>query len=81
MKLILVLSFLKTNVSVVFDSILVVKPIATYNSEITNRDTYVSKFRAEKHANISKTNIDLLNFTDKSCLEKLHLSFCISISS
>ena len=53
-----------------------VKPIATYNSEVTYMDTYISLFRAKQRANLSGKEIDYLYFSDKSCIEKIHLSFC-----
>ena len=39
-------------------------------------DTYISLYRAKKRAEVSGRNIDFLSFTDKSCIEKLHLTFC-----
>ena len=53
-----------------------VLPIATYNSDVTFMDTYLQLYRAKQRANVTGKDIDLLNFSDKSCYEKLHISFC-----
>lgn len=56
-----------------FDTI--VKPIASFNSDVTFMDIYCSIYRAKQRSNISGRQIDYLSFTDKTCMEKLHLSF------
>ena len=53
-----------------------VKPILTYNSEITFMDTYLSLYRAKNRANKSRKDIDSLQIIDKNPMEKLHLKFC-----
>ena len=46
--------------------------IATYNSEITFMDTYISILGAKQRVDVSGEVMDFLYFTDESCLEKLH---------
>ena len=57
-----------------FDTL--VKPIMTYNSEVTYLDTFISLYRAKKRASTNDNKIDLFNFIDKTPIENLHLSFC-----
>jgi hypothetical protein len=57
-----------------FDSL--VKPIMTYNSEVTYLDTFISLYRAKKRASTNDKEVDLFNFIDKTPIENLHLSFC-----
>ena len=57
-----------------FDSL--VKPVMTYNAEITYLDSYISLFRAKQRAASSGKEIDTFNFIDKTPFENLHLSFC-----
>ena len=49
--------------------------IATYNSEITFMDTYISILGAKQRVDVSGEVMDFLYFTDESCLEKLHITF------
>ena len=57
-----------------FDTL--VKPILTYNSEISFMDSYLKLFRATLRAEKSNSEIDELNFIDKTATEKVHLGFC-----
>ncbi len=57
-----------------FDAL--IKPILSYNAEITYLDSYISYFRAKNRASISGKEVNQLNFIDKNPLENLHLSFC-----
>ena len=57
-----------------FDTL--VKPIMTYNSEVTYLDTFTSLYRATKRASTNDKEVDLFNFIDKTPIENLHLSFC-----
>ena len=57
-----------------FDSL--VKPIMTYNSEVTYLDTFISLYKAKKRASTNDKEVDLFNFIDKTPIENLHLSFC-----
>ena len=59
-----------------FDTL--VKPILTYNSEITFMDNYLKLFRAKQRAEKSESVIDILSFVDKTSIEKVHLRFCKS---
>ena len=49
--------------------------IATYNSEITFMDTYISILGAKQRVDVSGEVMNFLYFTDESCLEKLHIAF------
>lgn len=55
---------------------LLVKPIMTYNSEITYVDTYISYYRAKNRANRSGRIVNQLDFIDKNPIENTHLAFC-----
>jgi hypothetical protein len=57
-----------------FDTL--VKPILTYNSEISFMDSYLKLFRATLRAEKSNSEIDELNFIYKTAIEKVHLEFC-----
>jgi hypothetical protein len=57
-----------------FDTL--VKPIMTYNSEVTYLDTFISLYKAKKRASTNDKEVDLFNFIDKAPIENLHLSFC-----
>jgi hypothetical protein len=57
-----------------FDTL--VKPIMTYNSEVTYLNSFISLYRAKKTASTNDKEVDLLNFIDKTPIENLHLSFC-----
>ena len=59
-----------------FDSL--VKPIMTYNSEVTYLDTYISFHRAKSRALTSGKEINQLDFIDKTPIENMHLKFCKS---
>ena len=41
-------------------------------------DSYINLFRATLHAEKSNSEIDELNFIDKTAIEKVHLGFCKS---
>ena len=56
-----------------------VKPILTYNSEICFMDSYLRLFRAKQRAQKSHAIFDEYNFTDKTAIEKVHLSFCKNV--
>ena len=56
-----------------FDTL--VKPILTYNSEISFMDSYLKLFRATLCAEKSNSKIDEFNFIDKTSIEKFHLGF------
>jgi hypothetical protein len=43
-----------------------VKPIMTYNSEVTYLDTFISLYRAKKRASTNDKEVDLFNFIDKT---------------
>ena len=49
--------------------------IATYNSEITFMDTYISILGAKQRVDVSGEVMNFLYFTDESCLERLHIAF------
>jgi hypothetical protein len=55
-----------------------VKPILTYNSEISFVDSYLKLFRVTLCAEKSNSEIDELNLIDKTAIEKVHLGFCKS---
>ena len=55
-----------------------VKPILTYNSDISFMDSYLKLFRATLSAEKSNSEIDALNSIDKTAIEKVHLGFCKS---
>ena len=55
---------------------MLIKPIMTYNSEVTYLDSYISFFRAKQRATNSNKEVDKFGFIDKSPIENLHLSFC-----
>lgn len=57
-----------------FDTL--VRPILTYNSEITYLDSYITYFKAKKRALVSGKNVDPFNFIDKTPIENLHLGYC-----
>jgi hypothetical protein len=57
-----------------FDSL--VKPIMTYNSEVTYLDTFISLYKAKKRASTNDKEVDLFNFINKTPIENFHLSFC-----
>jgi hypothetical protein len=48
---------------------------ATYNSEITFMDTYISILGAKQRAGVFGEVMNFISFTDESCLEKLHITF------
>ena len=56
-----------------FDTL--VKPILTYNSEISFMDSYLKSFKATLCAEKSNSKIDELNCIDKTAIEKVHLGF------
>ena len=56
-----------------FDTL--VKPILTYNSEISFMDSYLKLFRATLRVKKSNSEIDELNFIDKTAIGKVHLGF------
>ena len=53
-----------------------VKPIMTYNSEVTYLNTFISLYRAKKRASTNDKEVDLFNLIDKTPIANLHLSFC-----
>ena len=59
-----------------FDTL--VKPILTYNSEISFMDSYLKLFRDTLRAEKSNSEIDELNCIYKTAIEKVHLGFCKS---
>jgi hypothetical protein len=59
-----------------FDTL--VKSILTYNSEISFMDSYLKLFSVTLYAETSNSEIDELNFIDKTAIEKVHLGFCKS---
>ena len=56
-----------------------VRPILTYNSEISYMDYYLTFYRAKKRAAQTNKDIDYLSFIDKTSSEKVHLNFCKSL--
>ena len=54
----------------------VVKPIMTYNSEVTYLNTFISLYTAKKRASTNDKEVDLFNLIDKIPIANLHLSFC-----
>ena len=66
---------LPINVSTnLFDTL--VKPILTFNLEVSYMDHYISQYKAKCRAEKSNKIIESLHFIDKSCVEKVHLNFC-----
>ena len=59
-----------------FDTL--VKPMLAYNSEISFIDSFLKLFRATLRAEKSNSEIDELNFIEKTATEKVHLGFCKS---
>jgi hypothetical protein len=59
-----------------FDTL--VKPILTYNSEISFMDSYLKLFRATLCAEKRNSKIDELNCIDKTAIENVHRGFCKS---
>jgi hypothetical protein len=59
-----------------FDTL--VKPILTYNSEISLMDSYLKLFREALCAEKNNSEIDELKFINKTAIEKVHLGFCKS---
>ena len=50
-----------------FDSL--VKPIMTYNSEVTYLDTFISLYRVKKRASTNDKEVELRNCIDKTPIE------------
>jgi hypothetical protein len=50
-----------------FDTL--VKPIMTYNSEVTYLDTFISLYRVKKRASTNDKEVELRNFIDKTPIE------------
>jgi hypothetical protein len=59
-----------------FDTL--VKSILTYNSEISFMDSYLKLFSVTLCAETSNSEIDELNFINRTAIEKVHLGFCKS---
>ena len=56
-----------------------IEPIITYNSEISFMDSYLKLlYRVTLRAEKSNSEIDELNFIDKTAIEKVYLGFCKS---
>ena len=53
-----------------------VKPILTYNAEISFMDQYLKYYRAKKRSTKNNSEVDIFTFIDRTLPEKLHLSFC-----
>jgi hypothetical protein len=48
---------------------ILVKPIMTYNSEVTYLDTFISLYRVKKRASTNDKEVELCNFIDKTPIE------------
>lgn len=56
-----------------------IRPILTYNSEISFMDYHLPLYRAKSRAAKNNREIDQMSFIDKTPFEKVHLNFCKSI--
>ena len=56
-----------------------IRPILTYNSEISFMDYHLSLYRAKNRAAKNNREVDHISFIDKTSFEKVHLNFCKSI--
>jgi hypothetical protein len=56
--------------------ICLVRPILTYNSEISFMDYVLVYHRAKQRAMLRNGNMDHFTFIDRTPLEKVHLIFC-----
>ena len=57
-----------------FDSL--VKPVLTYNSEVSFMDTYHTLYKAKIRLKSQSKNLDHFIYLDKSPFEKIHNKFC-----
>ena len=56
-----------------------IRPILTYNSEISFMDYHLSLYRAKNRAAKNNREVDQISFIDKTSFEKVHLNFCKSV--
>jgi hypothetical protein len=61
---------------VLINLICLVRPILTYNSEISFMDYFLVYHRAKQRAILRNGNMDHLTFIDRTPFEKVHLIFC-----
>ena len=61
---------------VLINLICLVRPILTYNSEISFMDYFLVYHRAKQRAILKNGNMDHFTFIDRTPFEKVHLIFC-----
>ena len=61
---------------VLINLIFLVRPILTYNSEISFMDYVLVYHRAKQRAMLRNGNMDHFTFIDRTPFEKVHLIFC-----